>query len=89
VFQRAFTGTELDLRPDDGNASPPFCPDAWWHSDCASQSTSAYWGVGAQFDFDRRWGIRVDYDNYGEVGEEFETGRARIEQYSINFLWRF
>ena len=85
----AFTGTELDLRRNDGNANPPFCPDSWWYSDCSSQSTNVYWGVGAQFDFDRRWGIRVDYDNYGEVGEEFETGRADIEQFSVNFLWRF
>lgn len=85
----AFTGSELDLRRDDGNANPPFCPDSWWYSDCASQSTNFYWGVGAQFDVSRNVGIRVDYDNYGEVGEEFETGRADIETVSINFVWRF
>lgn len=85
----AFTGAELRLRRDDVNANPPFCPDSWWYSDCASQSTNFYWGLGAQFDVDRRWGIRLDYDNYGEVGEEFETGRADIETVSVNFVWRF
>lgn len=85
----AFTGSELRLRRDNGTAIVPFCPDSWWYTDCASQSTNLYWGVGAQFDVSRNWGIRLDYDNYGEVGEEFETGRADIEQVSVNFVWRF
>lgn len=85
----AFTATELDLRRDNGTAAVLFCPDSWWYSDCASQSTNFYWGVGAQFDLGPRWGIRLDYDNYGEVGEEFETGRADIEQVTVNFVWRF
>ena len=85
----AFTAAELRLRRDDGNATAPFCPDSWWYSDCVSQSTNLYWGLGAQLDVGPRWGIRLDYDNYGEVGEEFETGRADIEQVSVNVLYRF
>jgi opacity protein-like surface antigen len=85
----AFTATELQLRRDNGTANPPFCPDSWWYSDCSSQSTNLYWGLGAQFDVSPRWGIRLDYDNYGEVGDEFETGRADIETMSVSFLWRF
>lgn len=88
-FGIAFTATELRLRRDNVNANPPVCPDSWWYSECSSQSTNLYWGLGAQFDVDRRWGIRLDYDNYGEVGEEFETGRADIETVSVNFVWRF
>ena len=88
-FGVAFTAAEMRLRRDDGNATPPFCPDSWWYSDCSSQSTNLYWGLGAQFDVSRNWGIRLDYDNYGEVGEEFESGRADIEQVSVNFVWRF
>jgi len=88
-FGIAFTATELRLRRDNGTANPPFCPDTWWYSDCSSQSTNLYWGLGAQFDVTPRWGIRLDYDNYGEVGEEFETGRADIESVSVNFVWRF
>jgi opacity protein-like surface antigen len=86
----AFTATELRQRRNDNNlATVPFCPDSWWYSDCTSQSTNLYWGIGAQFDIGRNWGIRLDYDNYGEVGEEFETGRADIETMSVNFVWRF
>lgn len=85
----AFTAAELDLRRNNGTANPPFCPDSWWYSDCTSRSTNFYWGVGAQFDLGARWGLRLDYDNYGEVGDEFETGRADIEQVSVNFVWRF
>jgi hypothetical protein len=42
-----------------------------------------------QFDINPRWGIRLDYDNYGEIGEQFESGRADIEQVSINVLFNF
>lgn len=86
----AFTYAELRERRNDGGiANIPYCPDSWWYSDCTSRSTNLYWGLGAQFDINRNWGIRVDYDNYGEVGEEFETGRADIETMSVNFIWRF
>jgi OmpA-OmpF porin, OOP family len=88
-FGVAFTAAELRLRRDDGNAIAFFCPDSWWYSDCSSQSTNLYWGLGAQFDIGPRWGIRLDYDNYGEVGEEFETGRADIETWSVNVLFSF
>lgn len=85
----AYTGARLRLRRDNGTANPPFCADSWWYSGCTSQTTNLYWGLGAQFDISPRWGVRLDYDNYGEVGEEFETGRADIEQVSVNFVWRF
>lgn len=85
----AFTAAEMRLRRDGGNATPPFCPDSWWYSNCSSQSTNVYWGLGAQFDIAPRWSLRLDYDNYGEVGEEFESGRADIEAVSVSFVWRF
>jgi hypothetical protein len=46
-------------------------------------------GFGGQFDINPRWGVRLDYDNYGTVGEQFETGRAKMEQWSANVLFRF
>lgn len=85
----AFTAAELRLRRDNGTANPPFCPDSWWYSNCSSRSSNLYWGLGAQFDLSPRWGLRLDYDNYGEVGAQYETGRADIEQVSVNFVWRF
>lgn len=86
----AFTAAEIrERRNDNGLAAIPFCPDIWWYNDCASRSTNLYWGLGAQFDIGPRWGIRLDYDNYGEVGGEFETGRADIETMSVSFVWHF
>jgi OOP family OmpA-OmpF porin len=85
----AFTAASLELEVDNGTATQRFCDDAWWYSDCTSTQTSLYWGVGMQFDINPRWGIRLDYDNYGEIGEQFESGRADIEQVSINVLFNF
>lgn len=86
----AFTAAELRARRNDNDlATIPFCADIWWYRDCASRSTNLYWGLGAQFDIGPQWGIRLDYDNYGEVGAQFETGRADIETMSVSFLWRF
>ena len=85
----AFTAASLRLAVDNGTAKIPSCSSSWWYDDCVSTRTNLFWGLGAQFDINRRWGIRLDYDNYGEVGEEFETGRADIEQVSVNFVYRF
>jgi OOP family OmpA-OmpF porin len=85
----AFTAASLGLNVDNGTATPRFCSDAWWYSDCTSTGTNLFWGLGLQFDIDPRWGVRLDYDNYGTIGDEFESGRADIEQVSINVLFNF
>lgn len=86
----AFTATRLRNPSTTGTitTNPPTCPDLFL-DDCSSTKTNFFWGLGAQFDINPRWGIRVDYDNYGKVGEEFETGRAKIESWSANALFRF
>jgi opacity protein-like surface antigen len=85
----AFTAANLRLAVDNGTATPRFCSDAWWYSDCTSTDTNLFWGVGLQFDISPRWGIRLDYDDYGTIGDQFESGRADIEQVSINVLFNF
>ncbi len=85
----AFTAANLRLQVDNGTANPPVCSSSWWYSDCVSTKTNLFWGIGAQFDINRRWGLRLDYDNYGEVGEQFETGRADMEQVSLNVFFNF
>jgi len=85
----AFTAATLRLRVDNGTARIPFCNNSWWYDDCTATNTNFYWGVGAQFNFSPRWGMRLDYDNYGEVGQEFETGRADIEAWSFSVLYNF
>jgi OOP family OmpA-OmpF porin len=85
----AFTAANLKLSADNGTATPRFCSDAWWYSDCTSTETNLFWGLGVQFDINPRWGIRLDYDDYGTVGDQFESGRADMEQVSINVLFNF
>jgi opacity protein-like surface antigen len=85
----AFTGASLDLKVNNGTATPRFCSDSWYYSDCASASTNLYWGVGGQFDITPRWALRLDYDNYGEVGDEFESGRAKIDTVSLSVQFAF
>ncbi|HEX5092752.1 MAG TPA: outer membrane beta-barrel protein [Burkholderiales bacterium] len=84
----AFTASALDLKVNNGTANPPLCTGGGW-SDCTSTSTNPYWGVGGQFDITPRWAVRLDYDNYGEVGDEFETGRAKIDTVSMSVQFAF
>ena len=85
----AFTAANLQLRVDNGTARVPDCNNTWWYSGCTSTSTNLYWGAGAQLDLTQHFGMRLDYDNYGQVGQEFETGRAKIDVWSLNVLYNF
>jgi OOP family OmpA-OmpF porin len=51
--------------------------------------SSLYWGLGAQYDFARSFGVRLDYDNFGKFGNEADTGRAKVDMWSINAVVRF
>jgi len=86
----AFTAARLGHPSRSGTitTNAPAC-DTGLFDDCTSSKTNVYWGFGGQFDINPRWGIRLDYDNYGRFGEQFETGRAKIEQWSTNVLFRF
>lgn len=86
----AFTAARLTRPSTSGTiaTNPPAC-DTTFFDDCTSTRTNLYVGVGGQFDISPRWGVRLDYDNYGKFGEQFETGRAKIEQWSANVLYRF
>jgi OOP family OmpA-OmpF porin len=86
----AFTATRLRGPSTTGTiaTNAPTCA-SFFFDDCTATKTNFLWGLGAQFDINPRWGIRLDYDNYGKVGEEFETGRAKIESWSANVLFRF
>ena len=87
----AFTATRLRGPSTTGTiaTNPPNCSNAFFFDDCTATKTNFLWGLGVQFDVNPRFGIRLDYDNYGKVGEEFETGRAKIEALSANVLFRF
>jgi OmpA-OmpF porin, OOP family len=50
---------------------------------------SLYWGLGAQYDLARNFGVRLDYDNFGKFGNEEDTGRAKVELWTLNAVVRF
>ena len=59
--------------------------------------TKLLWGVGAQYDFMRNIGLRLEYENFGEVGAGFtnsgndanEPGRAKISTINLNLVYSF
>jgi OmpA-OmpF porin, OOP family len=57
-------------------------------SDTAT-ATSLYFGAGAQYDFTQRISARVEYENFGEVGDSTNTGRATVSLISASLLFRF
>jgi OmpA-OmpF porin, OOP family len=46
-------------------------------------------GVGAQIDFPGAIGLRFEYEDYGEAGEQDLTGRARARMASASLMYRF
>lgn len=57
-------------------------------------TTGLVWGVGGQYDFTPRLGLRLEYEDFGRFGEAIssrnvETGRAKIHMYSLSFIARF
>jgi len=58
------------------NATGPVFGSFDGSSDTAHKTT-VYFGAGAQYDFLQRLAVRVEYENYGEVGDSDNTGRAK------------
>ena len=89
----AFTAAQLRLAYINGviATNPSSCTTYYYFYDydCTSSKTNLYWGLGVQFDVNPRWGIRLDYDNYGEIGDQFESGRATIDTLTVNVVFRF
>ena len=57
-------------------------------SDSANKTTF-YFGAGAQYDSFRRIGVRVEYENYGEVGDSNSVGRVKVSLISASLVFRF
>ena len=85
----AFTLTQLSFASSQGGVHPTqYCSTSYGDS-CVSTKVNLSWGASAQFNVNPRWGLRVDYDDYGKAGDEFETGRASLDMWSMNVLFRF
>jgi OOP family OmpA-OmpF porin len=50
---------------------------------------AVYLGIGGQYDINRNWGVRLDYDNFGKFGDDTNTGRAKVDMISISGAFRF
>jgi OOP family OmpA-OmpF porin len=46
-------------------------------------------GLGGQFNFNEHVGLRVEWERFFEVGEEYETGEADIDLISAGIVYTF
>jgi OOP family OmpA-OmpF porin len=57
-------------------------------SDSAS-GTDLTFGVGAQYDFSKSAGVRVEWETFQDVGDQDSTGQSDIELLSLSLVFRF
>jgi len=58
-------------------------------SGASTSKTNLYFGIGGQYDFTRSIAARVEYEDYGEVGDSSDTGRVSVSLISASVLIRF
>jgi len=51
--------------------------------------TTLLYGVGAQYDSPHQVGVRLEYENYGKVGDSGNSGRVTVSLISASVLFRF
>ena len=57
-------------------------------SDSAS-GTDLTFGVGAQYDFTKSAGVRVEWERFKDVGDDSTTGQSDIDLLSLSLIFRF
>jgi OmpA family protein len=55
----------------------------------AKTKRSTILGAGAQIDFPGNIGLRVEAEDYGNVGDQESTGRARMRMATVSLIYRF
>lgn len=55
----------------------------------AGTKTSTLYGVGAQYNLSEQVGIRVEYENFGNFGNEVNTRRTRVDMWSVSVTLNF
>jgi len=58
-------------------------------SSASASKSNLYFGVGGEWDFLRNLGARLEYEDYGEVGDSDNTGRVKVNLFSLSVLYRF
>jgi len=46
-------------------------------------------GAGLQYDVDRQWGIRAEYESFPKLGDKNKTAEADVTMISIGVVLRF
>lgn len=55
----------------------------------SASNTNFVWGVGAQYDFNQSFGIRVNYEDLGTIGDNATTGTDKLSNISAGVVFRF
>lgn len=57
-------------------------------SDSAT-GTDFTFGIGAQYDFSKSAGVRVEWETFQDVGDQDSTGQSDVELLSLSLVFRF
>jgi OOP family OmpA-OmpF porin len=55
----------------------------------SASKTNLTGGVGAQYDFLRNFGVRVQYEDFGTIGDAASTGTTKLTLLSAGLVYRF
>ncbi len=58
-------------------------------ADQSSSKTTAGFGIGAQFNFNKDFGLRVQYEDLGKWGDAAKTGESKVSLISGGLVYRF
>lgn len=49
----------------------------------------ANWGIGANYAFDKQWGIRAEWERFNKLGDEDTTGESNVDLLSLGVVLNF
>jgi len=55
----------------------------------SSSGWTTMFGAGLQYDVDRQWGIRAEYESFPKLGDKNKTAEADVTMISIGVVLRF
>jgi len=55
----------------------------------SSTSTNPAFGIGGQYDFSKNIGVRAQYENFGEVGDDVNTPKFKLSLISAGLVLKF
>jgi OmpA-OmpF porin, OOP family len=58
-------------------------------SSSPTSAVSPLLGAGFQLEFNPGTAMRIEYENYGKVGNETDTGRAKVQMGTVSVVFKF